>query len=207
MEGDAGENIKLFGAIAQEARAKGGAASATQAATSVGSLMDTFSKGARLDAFHGLGVKTAGAGGKLRNIEDIIVDALAKSQRGGNADLTNKLFGGMFASAQSRRAVRGFESTFRSTYASAQGTEQEKLAIATKATREEFERLKQVAMAENELRESFNAAMETGKSKAEIFNNQLQEIAQDAQSTSSLPRSSRSPPSSSRRPRVSPIWL
>lgn len=184
MTGDAGQNIKLLGAFAQESRAKGGSASATQAATSVASIFSVFSKGARLDAFKGLGVKTSDqATGKLRRIDDILLDTLVASQRKGRGDVdtTNRLFGSTFATEQARRGVRGFEKTFREAYAGAKGTEEEKIAAATKAYREELEHLLKVQMSEQELTESFANSMKTGQSQAEIFNNQMQKIAQDAQ--------------------------
>lgn len=185
MAGDAGQNIKLLGAFAQESRAKGGSASATQAAQSVASTFSVFSKGARLDAFHNLGVQTSDqASGKLRKLDDILLDTLVATQRKGhgNVDTVNKLFGSTFATEQARRGVKGFEKTFRETYASTKGTEDEKIAAATKAYREELEHLLKVQMSSEELQDSFAEAMKTGKSQAEIFNNQLQEIAQDAQS-------------------------
>lgn len=181
MEGNAGDNIKLFGAFAQEARQRGGAASPQQAATSITAMMDTFSKGARLKAFKGMGIETSGAGGKIRNVEEILIESLQKTQRK-SADQTNQAFGTLFASAQARRSVRGFESIFRSTYAGASGTEQEKLAAATKAVREEFDRLKNVAISQQELQESFNVMMATGQAQANSFNNQLQKLSGEVSS-------------------------
>lgn len=184
MTGDASQNIKMLGAFAQESRAKGGSASATQAATSVASIFSVFSKGARLDAFKGLGVETADQkSGKLRKLDDILLDTLVASQRKGHGDVNqvNRLFGSTFATEQARRGVRGFEKTFREAYAGAKGTEEEKIAAATKAYREELEHLMKVQMSETELNESFAASMKTGSSQAEVFNNQLQQIAQDAQ--------------------------
>lgn len=181
MEGDAGENIKLLGAVAQEARAHGGAASPQQAATSVSALMNTFSKSARIGEFKNLGISTTGAGGKMRNVEDIIVESLQKTQHGADATKSNLALGKLFMDVRARTAVRGFESQFRTTYAGTQGSEQEKLAAATKAVREEFSRLERVAMSENELRESFAAAMDTNQSQAEEWNNTMQKIASDTQ--------------------------
>lgn len=176
MEGNAADNIKLFGAFAQEARLRGGAASPQQAATSITALMDTFSKGARLHAFANMGIRTSGEGGKVRNVQDILIEALQKTQKG-SASATNEAFGSLFASAQARRGVRGFESIFRSTYASTSGSDQEKLAAATRAVNEEFTRLKAVAISEQELRESFAAVMQTGQAQANSFNNEMQKLA------------------------------
>lgn len=176
MEGDVGENIKLFGAIGQEARQRGGAASPQQAATSIGAMMDTFSKGARIHAFQAQGINIEGEGGKIRNIQKIITESLQKTQKS-SASATNEAFGSLFASAQSRRAVRGFETSFRSTYAETKGTDQEKMAAATKAVTEEFERLKSVTMTTQEVQDSFNVAMGGGKAQANVFNNQLEQLA------------------------------
>ena len=180
FEGDTGEGMKTLGAIAQETRAHGGAASASQAATAVNSLASVFKTKARVAAFGKAGISLEGAGGKIRNIEDIIVESLQKTQRK-TRDTSNVALHELFGGQLPGKAIGGFEQIYRSTYATTSGTEQEKAAAATRAVREEFERLRKVAMSEQELRESFNNSLKTGKSQAEIFNNQLQTIAMDAQ--------------------------
>lgn len=176
IEGNPGDNIKLLGAFAQEARQRGGAASATQAATSVQAMINTLKTPARVAAFKEKGIDVYNKAGMIRNPEEIVIQSLQKS------GMDPVGFKKMWANVQGARSVEGFASIYRSSYAHTSGSEQEKLAAATRAVRDEFKRLEEVSISEQELRESYAAAMETGKSQAEQFNNQLQEIAQDAQS-------------------------
>lgn len=175
FEGDSGKNIALFGALAQFARQKGAASTATQAATSTLAFQSTFGKGARLDAFKKYKVNTDGAGGKVRNAEDIIVDALVATK--GN----KRKFNEMFASSQAQRVTDPFRTSFLDKFDKAKGTEQERLAQAAQETRAEFDRLRDSTMSEQELTDSFNAAMDTAGSRAQLFNNAIQQNADKLQ--------------------------
>ncbi|MGF2075784.1 hypothetical protein, partial [Enterococcus casseliflavus] len=77
--GNAADNIAKLGSLTQITRSKGGAATATQAATSVLNLMASLSKGEQRAAFKKHGVEVEGAGGKLRGPQEIILDALQKT--------------------------------------------------------------------------------------------------------------------------------
>jgi hypothetical protein len=171
FEGDTSKNLANFGALAQLARRGGGATSATMAATSVSAFADTFSKGARLDAFASKGISVAGAGGKIRNVEDIIVDSLSATR--GNS----RAMGELFASTQARRAVRGSELTYRNAFAQASGSDDERNKAALAAVREEFERLRDSTMSGTELMDSFTAAMSTSEVQAQLVNNELDKLA------------------------------
>lgn len=174
--GDRAQNIALMGAFAQEARQQGGASSATMAATSVAGMINTLKTPARVGAFAANGVqvfdKTTGA---MRNPAEILIESLQKT----GTNVTG--FKKMWANVQGARAVEGFAGVYRSTYADTKGTEQERVAAATAAVRAEFERLTKVAMAQGEIQESFNRAMNTTESRVQLFNNQMAATAAQLQ--------------------------
>ena len=90
FEGDTGKNIAILGGFAQMARSKGGAASATQAATSVASFANMFSKGARLDAIEKtFGVTTTSSTGARRNPEEILLEAIASASSAKHGGMKN----------------------------------------------------------------------------------------------------------------------
>lgn len=175
FEGDAGQNMIAFGAMAQMARSgKGGAASASQAANTVGAFTSTFAKGARVDAFNKFGVNIAGEGGKIRDPKAIILDALAaaNSSKFGGPGKANVNMGEMFKDANARKAVMGFENIYKE----AGGGDAGLAAVSA-----EFDRLVQSTIAEREARDSFAAAMNTSKAKAESFNQSMREVVLNVQ--------------------------
>lgn len=180
FEGGAEQNIGILGAFAQEARQRGGASSARMATTAVGSFVNTFSKGPRLGAFSGFGVNVNGQGG-LRDPREIIIDAMNAAQKRGGSTGFNLNMGKMFSDAQSRRVTSGFETIYQQSFAKTQGTEQERMAEATKAVREEMNRLTGAQLASEEINESFRRQMQTSEARVQIWNNKLQEASQQIQ--------------------------
>jgi hypothetical protein len=178
FEGGGAKNLAIFGAFAQEARQRGGASSATQAATSVQSFANTFSKTARFDAFKALGIDVMSKTetGKFRDPRDLIVDALVKTK--GDPNKMNKLV----ADAGAKKVVGGFQTVFQDAYNTTKGTDDEKVAAAAKAVREEMDRLTQAAMGEGEVMESFKNAMGSTESKATLFNNKLEALTAELES-------------------------
>lgn len=175
FEGDAGQNMIAFGAMAQMARSgKGGAASASQAANTVGAFTATFAKGARVDAFNKFGVNIAGEGGKVRDPKAIILDAIAaaNSSKFGGPGKANVNMGEMFKDRNARTAVMGFENIYKE----AGGGDAGLAAVSA-----EFDRLVQSTIAEREARDSFAAAMNTSKAKAESFNQSMREVVLNVQ--------------------------
>lgn len=168
FEGGHADAIGTLGMLAQEARAKGGAASASQAATATMSFANTFSKNARSKEFAAHGVKIDGANGAVRDPREIIIDAL-------NATKGNKIeMGKMFMDAGARKVTRGFESIYNDAGGGAKGEE---------AVRAEFKRLGDVALQEGEIIESFNRSMKTAEAQANSFNNQMQMASGEIQSS------------------------
>lgn len=164
--GDVAKNIETMGVLVQETRARGGAASSTQAATSVQSFLNTFSKHARRDSFKAAGIKLEGSDGKLRGAEDIIVDSLRATN--GN---TEKM-GQLFMDVRARSVTKGFEAIFNEAGGGDAGV---------KAVRAEMERLHDATMSEEEVTKSLSLALGTTASKAAEFNVELGKITQALQ--------------------------
>lgn len=164
--GDSAQSMANMGALVQMTRAKGGASSSTQAATSVGGFVNTFSKGARRKAFTEAGVNVEAADGKLRNPRDIIIDAL-RATKGDNLKM-----GKLFADVSARRVTRGFETTYKE----AGGGE-----AGIRAVQRAFDDLARSTMLQKEIEESFARSMQTSDAKAKIFNEQMGKVAMELQ--------------------------
>ncbi len=165
--GSSVEAMANMGALVQLTRAKGGAASSTQAATSVGAFVNTFSKAARREGFKKYGVAVEDAQGKLRNPRDIIVDAL-RATKGSETKLQ-----AMFADVTAKKVTRGFTTIYKEAGGGEAG-----IAAVTKA----FDDLARATMLRQEVEESFARSMQTSESKAKQFNEQLGKAATEMQS-------------------------
>lgn len=143
FEGDRASNISTLFAMGQEARARGGATSATEAMTSVARFGSDVAKGTA--KFGALGIKTKGAGGVLRGPEDIIKDSLRATK--GDVSKLSGLFG-----ERSVRGVLGFADIYRKAGGGKGDAKAEASAIAE--VEKEFKRLKEAQISEREQRES-----------------------------------------------------
>lgn len=167
IEGDRGKNILMLGAFAQEARQHGGAASAAQAATAVSGLINTFKTPARIAEFEAAtGNKVFNSGGELRNLEDLVKEAL--SAKG----MDPMGFKKIFSNVQGARAVEGYATIYRHAGGGKAGLE---------AVDAEMNRLKSAAMQDAEVMESFARSMKTSEAQANVFNAKMQETAQGVQ--------------------------
>lgn len=173
IEGDPSRNIAVLGAFAQEAKLRGGAASASQAATSVQGMISTLKTPARAAAFKEKGINVFNEEGFIRDPQKILVEALQKTGRDPLA------FKELYKNVSGGRAVEGFASIYRRTYADTQGSDQEKMAAATAAVNAEFDRLSKAAVNNEELQTSFAAAMNTSQAKAQLWNNEMDALAAD----------------------------
>lgn len=162
FEGDKSSNIAILGALAQEAKARGGAANAAEATTSVARFADDLAKNS--DKFAANGIRVKGKGGQLRNAEDVIRDTLTATH--GDVSKIGKLF-----NVRSARAVEGFASIYRSA-----GGGQAGMAEVNK----ELERLKNAAMTEAEEKESVARRMEEADKKWEQVMLQLRNAVGDS---------------------------
>jgi hypothetical protein len=167
--GDQAQNIALLGALAQEARQRGGASSATMAATSVAGFVNTLKTPARIAAFQqATGKKVYDAQGMIRNPQELIMEALRA--RGMDPEGFKKIF----ANVQGARAVEGFATIYRK----AGGGEAGEAAVTA-----EFQRLTRAAMGLGETQDSFRRSIETTSSRVQIFNNKLQDTVNELQSS------------------------
>jgi hypothetical protein len=89
FEGNVGTNIKEFGALAQIAKAKGGASDAAEATESAFRLFDEMAT--HREKFEALGVKVTGKGGLLRDPVQTMLDVLTKT--GGDLTQIPGLYG------------------------------------------------------------------------------------------------------------------
>jgi hypothetical protein len=179
IAGDPAQNIALLGALAQEARQRGGASSATMAATSVASFMNTLKTPARAKEFEkATGRKVFNAQGMIRDPQELIMEALRAK------GMDPEGFKKIFANVGGARATEGFATIYRQ----AGGGQAGEAAVAA-----EFERLKSAAMGQGETMESFRRSMETTESRVQVFNNQLQDTAHELQASLAEPLQSLAP--------------
>ena len=174
--GDKAKNLGEMVALAQMGLA-GGAASPTQAATSVAAMVNTLRTPARMKKFaaafgqaeqnDGLFQSTFGKGfaleagaGKFTRASDVILASIMA------AGTDTAKFKSMWANVQGARSVEGL----RQRYLEAGGG-----AAGIAAVRGEFAKFGG-ALSEKELAESFGAAMNTTASKAAQFQEQMDEI-------------------------------
>jgi hypothetical protein len=169
FSGDSAHVMAQMGALTQMSRAKGGSASATQAATSTLSFANTFSKGARLDKFEKFGVKVRGEDGKV-DAKKVILDSIraASSKEHGGMQNFDRNMGQMFMDTRARSATRGWETLFKE-----KGGDEN----AIKFLSQEMDRLTNATMNEKEVRDSLAVAMNTSASKAQLFNTQMEGTA------------------------------
>lgn len=175
--GDAAQNMGDMGALAQLAIARGGAASAAEAATSVAGFANTLKTPARVKEFKGHGVDVFAKGGGFKSVRDILKESSSAAvERGGeNAPLEfKKMFanvkGGQAADPAFQAYVKAFRKSMEVT------NDKTKADKAGKAAIDELFDTFGKAISENEEKESFDRSMQTGAAKVQLFNNKLSEI-------------------------------
>lgn len=165
FEGDTTKTIAILGAMAQESKLRGGSANATQAATAVMRLSQDLLKPTTVKAWAAVGQSpfTDKTHTKLRTPEEIILTALKAS--GGDLVKLAKLF----PNQMSMRAVTGFASIYQEAGGGKKGAE---------AVADEFTRLTSAMLTQEEVEREFTAQMHTAQSRIQIFNNHMQQTAQ-----------------------------
>ena len=163
FEGDSVANLADMGTLVQMARAKGGASSATSAATSVASFVGMIKTPARMREYEkATGQKIYNEDtGKFKSVEEIVLSSLEAT--GANPERLKKIF----ANVQGERAVAGFATTYRD----AGGGE-----AGLAAVKAEFAKFRKIQMGEGEIKESFNRRMSDYDSQVTLFNNKISEI-------------------------------
>ncbi|WP_394849703.1 phage tail tape measure protein [Pendulispora brunnea] len=167
IEGDPARNIKTLSALAQIARAEGGAANAWQATTSVQAFVNTLKTPARAKAFQAAtGKSIYNEQGLIRDPEEIIIEALRASGKNPLA------FKQIFANVQGAKPAEALATIYRRAGGGDEGERQ---------VREAFRRFAQAALDDREILESFHRAMGTSESQAQTFNLQLQAVVAEMQ--------------------------
>ena len=162
FEGSVAKNIETMGILAQLARQRGGAASAAEAFTAVSGFTTTFKKNARRGEFEKAGISIEGKGGMLRDPIAIMKEVIAKT--GGDVTAMNKMF-------MDVRGAKPMEAV-ANIYRQAGGGKAGERAVAA-----EFERLAAASMDTAEVERAFGERMKDTDSKAQVFQNKLEDMA------------------------------
>jgi hypothetical protein len=168
FEGSRAENIAILGSMAQEAKLRGGAASATQATTAVQNFGSMFSTKTVFKAWQKAGINPFTDKGHttLRSPEEIVLEAL-KYSKGDQTRLAT-----LFPNKIAGRAMEGFRQIYAEKGGGQAGLEE---------VDREFKRLAAGAMSDADVMNAFGAQMQTTKSKVQIFNNEMQQTAEKVQ--------------------------
>lgn len=175
FEGKPEEIMATMGGLAQMSRKLGGSATATQAATSVLSMVNTLKTPARMNQFKEFGVDILNEKtGMLRNPEEIILDSIEKA----GTDPAN--LKKMWANTGGARAVEGFSTTYRrarGTVLDKGGSDDEANAAGRAAVKEAFASFRKAALNDEEINASFGARMGNTDSRAQLQNNRMEDVA------------------------------
>lgn len=167
FEGDTGENIKKLGALVQFARATGGAASATQAATSIPRFADALTQGKTIKKFAQYGIHTTNDQGVARDPFAVILETLAKT----NGDPTK--VGALLSGSIGNRPVKALATTYRQAGGGTAGIE------AVKAKFQEY--TKGASLDDKTIQESNAARLQTTAAKAQQFQVAFDQVIQRVQ--------------------------
>ena len=161
--GDTGENIGKLAALAQIARAGGGAKSAREAITGVERFADTFATPARVKEFKKAGINVYDKSGKVRDPFELIKESLVAT--GGDPLKMSKLF----QSVMGKRGVTGLTSKYTGAGGGKAGLE---------AVQAELDRFAKTAtMSQKLVDENAQRAAASDAAKAQRFQNNLDTIA------------------------------
>ncbi len=161
--GDKSKNLAEMFALAQLGLS-GGAASPTQAGTSVAAMVNTLRTPARRGNFAAAGVTLEDDSGKFRSASDIIIDSIVAAGK------DTEKFKTMWANVQGARSVEGL----RQLYLEKGGGDE-----GVAALRGKFRELGAgAALSDKELSDSFAAAMASASTKAQRFQNNLDKIVE-----------------------------
>lgn len=125
------QGVKTLGGLTQLARS--GTGSGEQAATAVESLLTNLK--VKSDDLKASGVRVYDKG-KVRNVPDILIDAISKVG-GTNTEQKNSKLAQIFGE-QGIRAINPLIAKYQATFAAAQGTTEQKRAAAVEMLRQQF---------------------------------------------------------------------
>lgn len=165
--GDRESIFSMVGVLAQESRKAGGSASASQAATSVSRFAQYVGSknGSKEFAKMGVNVFTDDSKRFLRNPKEIILEALSHTE--GNS----VKMGSLFKNVMAGRAIAGFTDVYNTARGKGGSNQQGLDAVI-----EEFGNLEKATMTAAEVEKDNAKVMETTAKKAQVFQDQLQEM-------------------------------
>lgn len=172
FEGDAGLNLKKMGALAQFARATGGAASASEAANAVARFSDQLSTPARMKEFKAAGVDlySKDSPGQLLDPFEIIKNSLAATK--GDPGKLSKLF----ASSIGKKPVQAMSKTFLE--AGGATNPEAGLAALDKMIAEQMQGAE---LGKENVQKALDAEMNTLARQTQILNNQWDDSIRELQ--------------------------
>jgi hypothetical protein len=175
--GDAAQNLGDMGALAQLAIARGGAASAAEAATSVAGFANTLKTPARVKEFKAHGVDIMDKGGGFKSARNILKDSAAASVERGGAEAPlefKKMFANVKGAQAADPAFQAYVKAFRQNIGVTK--DKTKADQAGRAAVDELFDNFGKAISATEEKESFDRSMKTGAAQVQLFNNKLGEI-------------------------------
>lgn len=175
--GDAAQNMGDMGALAQLAIARGGAASAAEAATSVAGFANTLKTPARVKEFKAHGVDVYGKGGGFKSVRDILKESSASAVERGGTEAPiefKKMFANVKGAQAADPAFQAYSKAFRDNLSVTK--DKTKADQAGKAAIDELFDKFGKAISETEQNESFGRSMNTSAAKVQLFNNELSKI-------------------------------
>lgn len=169
FKGGTAENIATLGLVAQEAKLRGGATNAAQATTAVVRFTEELTKSSVQKHLGkaGIDVFTDKSNTQLKSFDDIVKSMLHWSR----GDL--KKLDQIMPSSIGKKALGGFAAIYNET----SGTDAQKIAAVT----DEFQRLRDAQLTQDEVIRAFNASMTTSEAKAKVFNERMAALAEQVQ--------------------------
>jgi hypothetical protein len=180
FDGNAEDNLVTMGALVQLAKKQGGAASANQAATSIAGMANTFNTPARVAEFKAAGIDVYNdKTGKINAPEQLIMASLAKTA--GDKGAFKKLFANVIGA----KPAEGLKRTFDDARVDALGkgaTKEKSVEVGLAAAKAQLNSFrptddKQRAAMDKDVEDSFAARMNDADSKAQVFQNRMEDIA------------------------------
>lgn len=175
FQGDKAQNIGKLTALAEIAKMHGGAANAAEAFTSISSLVTTLKKPARLESISKLLENEDGqfADKEHTTLRDPIelIKAMVVAASKGNKDGKSSLdrLAAAVGDARSLKAVAGVQNTFNEAGGGKKGLD---------AMNAELAKFKGAVMSAAETERANDERLKTTAAKAELFNQQLQNVTQ-----------------------------
>jgi len=175
--GDSARNLGDMGALAQLSIARGGAASAAEAATSVAGFANTLKTPARVKEFKAHGVDVYNKEGGFKSVRDILKDSSAAAVERGGAEAPiefKKMFANVKGAQSADPAFQAYSKAFRANIEVTKDKTKADMA-GKKAIDELFDTFGKAISADEE-NDSFKASMKTSAAQVQLFNNKLGEI-------------------------------